>query len=79
MVASSPQGQTPADPFVCAQNPPQSFTTDPATTTDSHATVTVHEKYAGNTSTTDLIIVLKQQGQLWKITGITCPPHLIQD
>ncbi len=56
------------DPFLCAQDIPDSVTVDEATISGDTASVAVHTSFAGHAFQVDLKLV---DGQ-WKISDIIC-------
>ncbi len=60
-----------ADPVVCAQNLPQSFTMGTTTINDNVATVKVFESFG--TSTVEVSVSLLKGSNGWRVDNITCP------
>ncbi|MBN1179776.1 MAG: DUF3828 domain-containing protein [Anaerolineae bacterium] len=63
------------DPFLCAQDIPQSFTLDPATISGDRASVVVHYIWNAGTeyeATTDMTVELQRAGSEWRIDSIPC-------
>jgi hypothetical protein len=56
------------DPFLCAQDIPESISADEAMVSGGAASVTVHTSFAGHSFKVDL----QQFGGQWKISDIIC-------
>jgi len=59
------------DPFVCAQNPPASFTAGTPTISGDHATVVVQTQNGSGTNN-DITVSLVQRDGTWQIDNVTC-------
>jgi hypothetical protein len=71
-LASSTPGIA-ADPFICAQNPPSSFTTGTASVSGDRASLVVQMFYSGNNTPNNLTLSMVRVGGQWKIDDVKCP------
>jgi hypothetical protein len=65
----------PADPFICAQNPPTSITAGTASISGDRATVVVQAHYSGSSAPNNLPVSLVRVNGQWKIDDVKCPTN----
>src|SRR5207247_3314913 len=61
------------DPFICAQNPPSSFTVGSARVSGDQASLVVQMRYSGSSTPKDLSLSLVRVNGQWKIDVVRCP------